>query len=85
MIFITEIEAIENWVNANRPDQDSDKPYFESKQVDGGYELPEDHLILKGLDELDLNYFIIRDINTVTVQVEYPSGQVTKIDLTINA
>lgn len=85
MIFITEIEAIEDWVNANRPDKDSDKPYFEVNQVDGGYELPEDGLILKGLDELNLNYFINRDINSVMVNVEFPSKQVLRIDETINA
>jgi hypothetical protein len=51
-----------------------DKPYFEEVKMDGGYELPEDRLILKGLDELNLNYFIIRDINSVMVKVEYPSG-----------
>jgi hypothetical protein len=80
MIFITEIDAIVNWVNANRADQDSDKPYFEAKQVDGGYEIPEDHLILNGLNELNLSYFIIRDINSVMVQVEFPSKQVSRID-----
>jgi hypothetical protein len=80
MIFITEIEAIVDWVNENRPDQDSDKPYFEAKQVDGGHELPEDGLILNGLDELNLNYFIIRDIESVMVRVEFPSKVVSSID-----
>lgn len=80
MIFVTEIEDIVNWVNLNRPDQDSEKPYFEEKQVDGVYELPEDHLILKGLEELGLTYFIIRDINSVMVQVEFPSKEVSIID-----
>ena len=79
MIFITEIEAIVDWVNANRPDQDSDKPYFDAVKVEGGYELPEDDLILNGLDELNLNYFIIRDINSVMVKVEFPSKVVSKV------
>jgi hypothetical protein len=79
MIFTSEIEEIVDWVNANRPDKESDKPYFEADQVDGGYELPEDGLILKGLDELNLNYFINRDINSVMVQVEFPSKVVSKV------
>lgn len=79
MIFITEIESIIDWVNENRPDKESDKPYFNSIEVEGGYELPEDGLIEKGLDELNLNYFIIRDIKGVIVKVEFPSKQVSKI------
>tara|TARA_R110000868_G_scaffold21064_1_gene88013 strand:- start:22 stop:258 length:237 start_codon:yes stop_codon:yes gene_type:complete len=70
MIFATEIIELVDWVNANRPDQDSDKPYFEYIEVQGGYELPEDDLIEQGLSELNQSYSVVFEVRGHQFEIE---------------
>lgn len=56
MILVTEIDGITEWLNENRPDQGSEIPYFIATETDFGFELPDDRLIVKGLDELGIVY-----------------------------
>ena len=70
MIIVNEISALKDWLNENRLDQESEKPYFlEIQDEDGNYQLPEDRLIEKGLSELNIDYTLITNIKGVYVEL----------------
>ena len=70
MIVVTEISNLTYWVNENRPDKESNKPYFMADEVEGGYQIQQDALIEKGLKELNQPYSIVIDVNGVSIEVE---------------
>ena len=71
MIVTSKIQALKSWVNENRPDKESKKPYFLTvKDEDGNYQLPNNDLIKKGLKELKQNFKIVTDIEGVSVEIE---------------
>ena len=71
MIITNETQNLKDWIEANRPDKDSTKPYFiEQMSEDGAYILPEDKLIEQGLKELDQPYSIVLDVKGVSIEVE---------------
>ena len=59
MILVKYKTKIVEWLEENRPDKGSKTPYAIPVKVDGGYELPEDDLIKKGLKELEIEYTLI--------------------------
>lgn len=70
MIIVNEISALKDWLNENRLDQESEKPYFlEIQDEDGNFQLPEDRLIEKGLSELNIDYTLITNIKGVYVEL----------------
>ena len=71
MIITNEILGLETWIQENRPDKESEKPYFiEEISEDGAYILPEDKLIEQGLKELEQPYSIVIDVKGVSIEVE---------------
>lgn len=71
MIITEKIQALKSWIQENRPDKDSTKPYFiETIGEDGSYSLPKDALIEKGLMELEQPYSIVIDVKGVSIEVE---------------
>ena len=71
MILTSEINNLKDWIEANRPDKESEKPYFiEEMSEDGAYNLPEDKLIEQGLKELEQPYSIVLDVKGVSIEVE---------------
>jgi len=70
MIVLSEIEKITAWVNENRPDKESEKPYFMANEVEGVFEMQEDPLIEKGLKELGIDYKIVSEIKGISVELE---------------
>jgi len=71
MILTSEINKLKDWIEENRPDKDSAKPYFiEIENEDGSYLLPKDALIEKGLMELEQPYSIVIDVKGVSIEVE---------------
>ena len=70
MIIVNEISALKDWLDENRPDKDSEKPYFlEIQDEDGNYQLPENVLIEKGLNELGIDYTLVTNIKGVYVEL----------------
>lgn len=70
MIIVEDIAALKVWLDENRHDKDSPKPYFlEVQDNDGNYQLPEDRLIEKGLSELNIDYTLITNIKGVYVEL----------------
>jgi len=70
MIIVQDISELTTWISENRPDKDSEKPYFlEIQDEDGNYQLPEDRLIEKGLSELNIHYTLIINIKGVYVEL----------------
>lgn len=69
MILVSEIESITEYCQANRPDKDSQIPYFIAIETDGGYELPNDHLIKKGLTELKIPFSMVEFIEGISVEI----------------
>jgi hypothetical protein len=71
MILTSEINNLKDWIESNRPDKESEKPYFiEEMSEDGAYILPEDKLIEQGLKELEQPYSIVIDVKGVSIEVE---------------
>jgi|DEB0MinimDraft_6_1074348.scaffolds.fasta_scaffold04469_2 hypothetical protein len=71
MIITEKIQNLKIWLQENRLDKESTKPYFiESENDDGSYSLPQDALIEKGLKELNQPYSIVIDVNGVSIEVE---------------
>lgn len=71
MIITDQIINLKDWIEANRPDKESKKPYFiEEMSEDGAYILPEDKLIEQGLKELEQPYSIVIDVKGVSIEVE---------------
>lgn len=73
MILVSEIDSIMSWVDENRPDQESEKPYCIPVEVDGGYELPNDDLIKTGLVELGIPFNVIVIVDGVSFKI--PSNE----------
>lgn len=70
MIIVQDISELTTWTDKNRPDKDSEKPYFlEIQDEDGNYQLPEDVLIEKGLNELGIDYTLVTNIKGVYVEL----------------
>jgi hypothetical protein len=63
MIVLSQVDALIEWLEDNRTDKFSTIPYVRPKAIEGGYELPEDALIVKGLDELGVSYLRTYDFN----------------------
>ena len=70
MIFAADITGLNDWIENNRPDNDSDKPYFDYIEVEGGFELPEDALIEQGLNELNLSYSVVFEVRGHQFEIE---------------
>ena len=70
MIIVNEIANLEQWLQENRPDKESKKPYFLSKENNGAFELPEEELIEKGLIELKQPYKVVREIKGISVELD---------------
>ena len=71
MILTSEITNLKDWIESNRPDKESEKPYFIEEMSEGGaYILPEDKLIEQGLKELEQPYSIVIDVKGVSIEVE---------------
>jgi hypothetical protein len=71
MIITSEINNLKDWIEANRPDKESNKPYLiEEMSEDGAYILPEDKLIEQGLSELNQEFSIVHHIRGISVILE---------------
>lgn len=71
MIITSEINELKDWIEVNRPDKESTKPYFiEYNNEDGDYILPENKLIEQGLKELNQEFSIVYEIRGVSVVIE---------------
>lgn len=57
MIIVQKIDDLENWIEENRPDKESNKPYFIPIVMADGFVLPKDQLILKGLEVLNIVWY----------------------------
>ena len=70
MIIVTEIDQLIEWLQENRADKESGKPYFIPIEVEGGYELPNDSLIRVGLDELSMPFKIVHMIEGISIEID---------------
>ena len=76
MIFVERIEAITKYCQDNRLDKGSKSPYFRATEIDGGYSLPEDVLIVDGLKELSIPF--TGSINYLGIDIEVESKYLNK-------
>jgi|DEB0MinimDraft_10_1074344.scaffolds.fasta_scaffold09415_4 hypothetical protein len=70
MIITEKIQALQSWLQENRPDKESKKPYFITEKVDGYYHLPKDALIERGLMELGQPYSIVIYVKGISIEIE---------------
>lgn len=70
MILTESIEVLIEWVNENRPDRTSKKPYFLSTRVDDGYEIPDVPLVIEGLKALQQPYTVITMVHGVQIEID---------------
>lgn len=70
MIIVESITALTDWVQENRADPESGKPYFRPVKVEGGYSIDEDSLIMSGINELKIPYSKIYEFNGVSFTVD---------------
>lgn len=76
MIIVTETSTLIPWLEANRADQDSDIPYVRPKEVEGGFELPEDGLIKQGLKALAIDYTLVAAVGGWSLSI--PSSEIVE-------
>jgi hypothetical protein len=76
MIIVTETSTLIPWLEANRADQDSTIPYVRPKEVEGGYELPEDKLIEQGLKALEIDYTLVAVVGGWSFSI--PSSEIVE-------
>jgi hypothetical protein len=70
MIIVTEIGQLIEWLQQNRNDKESGKPYFIPIEVEGSYSIDEDSLIMRGINDLNIPYSKIYDFNGVSFTVD---------------
>jgi len=70
MIYLKSTTELNKWIANNRPDKGSDKPYFVANQVEDGYEIPENGLIERGLNELGIDYTFLINIRGINIEIE---------------
>ena len=76
MIIVTKIDDLIPWLEANRKDQGSDIPYVRPKEVEGGFELPEDSLIKQGLKALEIDYTLVAAVGGWSFSI--PSSEIVE-------
>lgn len=70
MIVVSTVDALIEWLELNRTDIGSTIPYVRPNEIEGGYELPEDTLIIKGLKELEIEYTVVVTVHGTDFQIE---------------
>lgn len=70
MIVVKDTTALVNWVEANRPDQSSNIPYFTPEKEGELFLVPDDPLILDGLKALGTEYTVVTTVHGLQVEIE---------------
>ena len=70
MIYTTDISGLAEYCEDNRPDKGSEIPYFIPLAVDGGYELPNDNLVKRGLFHLGIHFKVLQIVEAIQVEID---------------